>query len=427
MKQTGITRRKFISLSAALAAGVAAGAPRAAARTLGANDRIRLGIIGMGNRGMQLLREATARSASLNVQVAAVCDIFEPHKLRAQAVSGGELLHRWQDLVERPDIDAVVIATPNHWHAPIAIAAMQTGKDVYCEKPMAHSIEEAKAFRDMAKATERIVQIGAQTASEPRWHAAREILASGKLGTIRWSQENYRMACETSGSRAFSSRPADRETLDWEAFEGGSEKRPFSGDRFHGWRRYWDYSGGVATEEHYEKLAALLTALGAEFPVRVSAAGGVYAQDGREVPDSFVTTCEYPSHHTVVLASCTAHAGEMPAVIRGSEATLYCAADAICIEAEHESRERFRERFGGDRRVEIPVGEREDHIENWIRCVRSRGETVCNEEASYRTMVAIGMSVEAYKRGRTLYFDPISETVVERPPGPRGGNSRGIA
>ncbi|MBX7256158.1 MAG: Gfo/Idh/MocA family oxidoreductase [Candidatus Hydrogenedentes bacterium] len=411
MKQTGITRRKFISLSAALAAGVAAGAPRAAARTLGANDRIRLGIIGMGNRGMQLLREATAKSASLNVRVAAVCDIFEPRKLRAQAASGGELLHRWQDLVERPDIDAVVIATPDHWHAPIAIAAMQSGKDVYCEKPMAHSIEEARAFRDAAATTKRVVQIGSQSASEPQWHAAHEIVASGKLGPILWSQENYRpRAAQAQVAQDF--RDVTPATLDWDAFVGSAEKRPFTEDRYLGWRKYWDYSGGVATDQHYEKLAGLMVALGAEFPVRVSAAGGVYAQDGREAPDSFVVTCEFPNSRTVVLASSAASAGELPAVIRGREATMYVAESGLTIEAEYEFRKDVQARFGQERGIELPAGEREEHFDNWVRCIRTREKCVCDEEMSYRTMVAIGMGVEAFKQGRTLYFDPATEQVV---------------
>ena len=413
-----------MALSAAFATGCVTSAPKAAA-VLGANERLRIGIIGLGNRGMRLMRETMAKSAALNVQVAAVCDIFEPRKLEAKGISAGDLHHRWQELVVRPDIDAVMIATPDHWHAPIAIAAMQTGKDVYCEKPMSRGIEEAKAFRDAAVATKRIVQIGAQTASEPRWHAAREIVASGKLGAIMWSQEGHsRNSAQTARNAPI--QDATPENLDWDAFIGKREQRPFTGDRYFGWRKYWDYSGGIATDQHYDKLAGLMVALGAEFPLRVSAAGGVYEQDGREAPDSFVMTCEYPGSHTVVLASSAAHATEQPAVIRGHEATMYLSENKLAIEAEHEFRDTFTTRFGREPRVEIPVSAHEGHIENWIRCMRTREKCVCNEDVSYKTMVAIGMSVEAYRQGRTLYFDPASEQVVPRPAWPQHPNPREI-
>ena len=406
------SRRNFLALASAAAAGCATGKREGTAmpgvgpvaRRPGPNEIVRIGLVGCGARGMELLCDLLDRSqAGQAVQVAAVCDIYEPRKQQVKARSNADLHHHWEDLVERNDIDAVVIATPDHWHAAMAIAAMETGKDVYCETPMAHHIEEAKAFRDCAVRTGRVVQIGAQQVSQGRWHAARQAVRAGVIGKVRWSQGSF-----SSNGAAEWSRPIDAnvntDTLDWHTFLGNAPQQPFSPERFFGWRKYWDFSGGIATDVHYLKLAPLLMALGPEFPERVSAAGGIYVRDDREAPDSFVMNAEYPSGHTIVLASSMANTKDRPAVIRGQEASLEFRDGAVTVKREP----------GVE--TTLPCESRPDHVDNWLHCVRSREKCVCGEDLGYCTMVAIGMSIEAYRQGKTLSFDVEKDEVIPAPP-----------
>lgn len=416
-KTVTLSRRKFLTATFAAAGAALGRTARSAERVAGANDTIRIGALGVGGRGRSLLNDLTGRTrAGEAVRVAAVCDIYEPYKQRAREMSGGDLYHEWERLVERDDIDAVVIATPDHWHAPMAIAAMQTGKDVYCEKPMTLNVAEAKAFRDAAVATGRIVQIGTQHTSEGQWHTAREIIREGKIGRLIWSQGSYSRNSKAGEWNYTIHDDAAPENLDWDRFLGSAPKRPFNRERFFRWRKYWDYSGGIATDLHYHKLAPLLVAVGPEFPERVSAAGGVYVHDDREVPDTFVMTAEYPGGHTVVLASSMANRQALPGVIRGHEATVFLEGANVRVVAEKEFEGEFAERFGAPQEMVAPSREMAPHMTNWLDCLRSREKCVCDEELGYRTMVAIGMSIEAYRRGCTLYWDAAREEYAPSPP-----------
>ena len=364
---------------------------------------------------MRLLGDVQARSGAQGCRIVAVSDIYGPHKERARASSGADLHHDWKALVARDDIDAVIIATPDHWHAPMSIAAINAGKDVYCETPMTRTVEEAKAFRDTALATGRIVQIGAQHVSESQWYVARDLIASGALGELRWCQSSYSPSAGMSGPDRRARGSATPEQLDWDAFVGEAPGRPFDRDRFFHWCNYWDYSGGVAAGLLYDRLASLLVAIGPGVPERVSAAGGIYVQDGREVPDSFIMTCEYRQGPTVVLASSMANTGGLPAVIRGREATLYLDGHTLVVEAEREFGKKFQWRFGAETRAELTSPSRQDHMDNWLACLRTREKCACNEDIAYQTMVAVGTSVEAYRRGETLTFD---RTTGQLKPGP---------
>jgi predicted dehydrogenase len=406
---TGVTRRSFLAATAAAAVSV----PRAAAawdRVDGANETIQIGVIGMGRRGVELARELTARTESQRCRIVAVSDIYAPHKDRARALGRVNIYHDWQDLVARDDIDAVVIATPDHWHAPMAITAMEAGKDVYCEAPMTRTLEEATAFRDTAAATNRVVQVGARRTSQGQWYAAREVIAAGNLGHLNWCQSSYRPG--EAARRSSAPGPVNAPDLDWQAFQGNTPQRPFDPHRFLAWRAYWDYSGGMATDLLYDKLAPLIMIGGVDLPERVSAAGGVYVRDGREVPDTFVMTCEYTSGLKIVLAASMTQARGLPAVVRGREATLYLDGRTVVAEAEYAHRDIFEARFGTATRVTIPAPRRKEHLDNWLDAIRSRRRCACDAELAYRTMVAVGMGVEAYRRRQTLAFDRNSGRAV---------------
>jgi predicted dehydrogenase len=400
MKQhpSKISRRNFLAIGAAAAAGCATRA--AVAPPVVSAQAVRIGVIGCGARGQALVAEAMSRvEPDVPIAIAAVSDACAGRRDKIAAATKAASIKRWQNLIERHDIDAVIVATPDNLHAPISIAAMEAGKDVYCERPMALTLADAAAFRDTAARTKRVVQIGAHQTSEAQWHAARELMAGGKLGQLRWCQGRYGKSNELAAQAASSEQP------DWDVYADGKSSDP---DRFYNWRKYKDYSGGVAWSDLYWKLAALLVATDTpeqEWPVRVSAAGGVYTNDGREVPDSFVLNAEFASGHTIVLASSMAGNRERPAMIRGEQAAIEFNGDSIAIIGDGG--------YGESEQVTVPA--RKSHLDNWLGCIRSRDKCVCDERLGYRTSAIIAMAMQAYATGTSVAMDGASGAIVTAP------------
>ncbi|HIJ73663.1 MAG TPA: Gfo/Idh/MocA family oxidoreductase, partial [Candidatus Hydrogenedentes bacterium] len=266
------SRREFLGTAVIATAGCATGkrvapatAPRAAPAPSG-RATIRVGVIGCGARGTVLLQDLLQRQRNAaGVHVAGVCDVYAPRLERAKAMARAAFAYRdWQELVDLEDIDAIVIATPNHWHAPMTVAALETGKDVYCETPMARTVPEALAVRDCARRTGRVCQIGATEVAAGRWEVVRSLIGGEVVGPVRWIHAN------PAPKRLLlaESEPMP-DTLDWAAFTGNGPPIAFDPDRYLHWRRYWDYSGGAALDSFYPVFAALLEATGPELPERV--------------------------------------------------------------------------------------------------------------------------------------------------------------
>jgi predicted dehydrogenase len=271
---------------------------------------------------------------------------------------------------------------------------------------MALRLEQAAEMRACAARTERVVQIGADEAAAPQWRVAAEIVRSGELGAVRWAQA----AVVPGAAEAFDAlidAAATPSTLDWEAFLGEAAGHPFEPARFFRWRNYWDYSGGIATSLYYGRIAPLLLALGDSYPERVSAAGGVYAQDGRETPDSFVMNAEYPAGHSIVLAHTAAGGRGRPAVIRGERASLEIENGMVRVIPEPGVAD------AAERTVAVEPGP--SHLANWIECIKTRQKCLCDEEVGYQAMVAVAMAVEAYRRAKTLRYDVAANAVSEAP------------
>ncbi|MGH9846916.1 MAG: Gfo/Idh/MocA family protein, partial [Blastocatellia bacterium] len=190
---TKTTRRDFVKTGVAAAGATAIYHRNVHARILGANDRINIGCIGLGGRGTGVMRETIQIAQTTRpAQIVAVCDVYRKRLNDAKQISNAELATMdYREIVARKDIDAVIIATPDHWHAPMAIDAMKAGKDVYCEKPMTRTVEEARKFYEVAKATNRVVQIGSQTTSSDQWWKARKAIEDGMIGQLLMSQGSY--------------------------------------------------------------------------------------------------------------------------------------------------------------------------------------------------------------------------------------------
>jgi predicted dehydrogenase len=428
-----LSRRRFLKTTA-LGLGAAALAAPATGRALGAAERLRFGVIGCGGdncgRGTEHLRNLQKRSEKGdrgatrdNVEVAGICDVFSLYRDRARAIAPGAEVHTdFHKLLERKDVDAVVIATPDHWHAPMAIAAMEAGKDVYLEKPMTLTVDEAREVYQTSRRTGRIVQVGPQATGKGKYWAAAEAIKKGLIGKVVLSTASY---CRNSpdGEWNYPILPeANPETVDWKAWLGRAPERAWSPERFFRWRKYWDYSGGVATDLFYHRLAPLLIAIGQEFPTRVTASGGIYVQkDGRDVPDTYTTSIDYPSGHTIVISGSMANDVRIPEVIRGTQASIFLGDDGEDDEKEDRAVVRPQDAYRKGSRKDAVKDEirldsvpRDDMMTDLILCMRDRKRTPnCDALLGYKTMVAIKLGVEAYRTGTTMRFDPEKEVVLK--------------
>jgi predicted dehydrogenase len=415
-----ISRRGFFGV---------AGAAVTASRVLGANDRINVAQIGIGARGAYHLDACLRRQkARGDVQVVAVCDVYRKRLAKAVAAAKearGYLHH--QEIIQRADVDAFFIATPDHWHAPIALAAMAAGKDVYVEKPMTHTLAEAKELVERARESKRVVQVGVQGTSWTRWHKVRELVESGMLGKVVAAQGTYSRNNpdgDWNWDIDAEAGPHGRgeNFIDWQHWLGGAPARPFNADRFFRFRKYWDYSGGIATDLHYHIVAPLHLALGNQHPTRVSGMGGLWVyNDGREVPDTFLNAADYPGKYSILVHSSQVNEVGPVTMLRGTKATLFLGDewegpknrqfDHAQIVAEKPYRDEFIKKWGKDEVIIPHLGNEGDdkHIDNFFDCVRSRQEPNCGPLLGYTAMTHIALAVRSYREGRTFHFDPAKE------------------
>ena len=335
--QDRLSRRKFIQTSSLAAATVPTLSARSYANVSGANDRLKVGIIGCGSIGGAHLKALLQVRKDQNLEVSAVCDIFER---RARAFDDhlskmGERVRVHTDyrrLLETPDLDYVVVSTPEHWHAPIAIDALDAGLDVYCEKPLAHKLAEAQEIWAKVRETGRNLQVGVQGTSDDSYESAARAIRGGKLGPVVQAQVDYvrnyarDLGPWRTGVRPDLPQPSD---LDWETWLGTRQKRPWDPGRYFEWRCYRDYSGGISTDLFVHRLTRILKACSLTYPSRVSGMGGIYIwDDGRELPDNMEVLLEYPAVEgvtngmTVHLLGTMANGNGNKHIIRGKEASL---------------------------------------------------------------------------------------------------------
>jgi predicted dehydrogenase len=280
------TRRQFLQVAAA------AGVP--AAQGYAANDRVQIATIGVGGMGSGDTRYALSIPGN---KLVAACDIYDGRLTRAREVWGQEIFttRDYREVLARNDVDAVIIATPDHWHAQIMIDALNAGKDVYCEKPMIQKPEQGHPVIAAARKSGKILQIGSQYVSSVIYQKTRELIRDGAIGELNmveaWLDRNTAV-----GAWQYSIPPdASPQNIDWDRFLGSAPKRPFEPIRLFRWRNYQDYGTAVAGDLFVHLLSGLHVATGSLGPTRVFASGGLrYWKDGRDVPDVMLATMDYP-------------------------------------------------------------------------------------------------------------------------------------
>ncbi len=286
------SRRHF--LGAAVGAGLASEALSAVDQNPSPNDRIRVALFGNGIQGSGDARTSIAAGAEL----VAVADVYEGRLTKAKEAWGDRIFttRDYREVLARRDVDAVIIATPDHWHRQMTIDAMNAGKDVYVEKPIVQLIDDGKDVIDAEKKTGRIVQVGSQRVSSLIYQKARDLIAAGAIGEVNlvdaWIDRN-----SAQGAWQYSIPPdASTATVDWDRFIGRAPKRPFEPVRLFRWRNYRDYGTGVGGDLFVHLFTGIHYILSANGPTRVYATGGIrHWKDGRDVPDVMLGLYDYPA------------------------------------------------------------------------------------------------------------------------------------
>jgi predicted dehydrogenase len=442
------SRRQFLQASAAAVGATLAvkrirleAEPlRGSARQVSASDRVRFGMVGVGMQGSGLLASAIALPG---VECAAACDLYDGRHARAREIAGANLrtTRRYQELLADKDIDCIVAAVPDHWHRKIVVDAVSAGKDIYCEKPMSHSVADGRAMVAAAKKSGRIVQIGSQRTSSVLCAKARELVAKGILGDLQLVEASLGRNNPT-GAWVYPPPPdLSPATLDWDLWQGDVAKRPFDPKIFARWRCWKDYGTGVAGDLMVHLISGMLYTWGInEAPTRVVAMGGIRRfKDGRNMPDVHMSLFEYgdvPVYIRLNLGS------ETPEVLRflGSKGILELAETSLTFTGQagvdtgpsyyassfpQAMRNEYVEQWHaendpkpGEEPLHDAVSYRGDsyddtrpHLWKFFQAVKTRHPVVQDAVFGHHAAIACHMANESYFQGRAMLFDPATESL----------------
>lgn len=369
-------------------------------RILGAGDRPNLGLIGAGGRGRFLAGEFK----EIGFQIPAVCDVYTPNlEAGLKLASTGAQGHKdYRRLLDDKSIDAVVVATPDHWHAQMVIDAVHAGKDVYVEKPLCHTIEEGYRMVDAVKATKRIVQVGTQRRSSPIFLEAKTVIDSGVLGDVRLVT-SWWMNHQTSLN------PSElKGDLDWKSWLGTSPERPVDAMRFFNWYYFHDYSGGLIIGQAAHIFDAIQWFMNSKAPVAVTCVGGQVNLKGAEIPDTATVVLEFAENYianfTLGYKAMRYHSSQdQLKQFHGNKARLDVNREGWWLYPESTSPELKPSR----QHIEIGNFARatRDHIRNFLDCIRTRKQPNAPVENGLATAIALVMTMESLRKGRRVSFN----------------------
>ena len=407
-------------------------------RTMGANDQIQFALIGAGIQGQADTKIALQVSG---VKLVAVADCYDGRLEHARELWGNEIFttRDYKDILARKDIDAVIIATPDHWHKRAAIDAMHAGKDVYCEKPMIHLYADGPEMIEAARSTNRIIQIGSQRVSSIVYAKAKELLASGAIGklnmvTARWDRNSAMGAWDYTVPL-----DASTETCDWPRFEGTAPRMPFNVEHFFQWRKWKASGSGVAGDLFVHLFSGTHFITGTNGPTRAMATGGLrFWKDGRDVPDVMLGLFDYNEGFNLSLRVNFVDGGEESEglIFTGSEGTMEIAGNSVSVSRVPRPKEpgytigtfteamqrrilaEYREKYPvthpsgspdvGFETYSAPAGYSDsyDHFKNFFASIRSRQPVVEDAVFGFRAAGAALLSNLSYERGAVVKWDP---------------------
>jgi predicted dehydrogenase len=407
-------------------------------KPVAANDHIQIALIGAGIQGQGDTKVALQVPG---VKLIAVADCYDGRLAHSKELWGSDIFttRDYREILARKDIDAVIIATPDHWHKPASIDAMNAGKDVYCEKPMIHLYADGPEMIETARTTNRIIQIGSQRVSSKIYAKAKELLAAGAIGqlnmvTARWDRNssigawNYTVPLDAS-----------TETCDWPRFLGTAPKIPFSAEQFFQWRKWKAYGSGVAGDLFVHLFSGTHFITGAHGPTRAMATGGLrFWKDGRDVPDVMLGLFDYQEGFNLSLRVNFVDGGEESEglIFTGSEGTMEIAGNTVSISRAPRQKEpgytvgtftdamqkqileAYRQKYplthpageppvGYEKYVAPPgYSDSYDHFNNFFEAVRTRKPVVEDAVFGYRAAGAALLGNLSIERGAIVHWDP---------------------
>jgi len=411
------TRRTFMAGTAA-----AAMTAKSYAQTTGANDRLNMAFIGCGGMAGEHIKSLLHIRKSENIRVAAVCDVYKQraNNFRDQTTGDGAeapiVTQDYREVLAMKDIDYVVIATPEHSHCYLTLAALDAGKHVYVEKPMTHAINEAQSVVAKAKETGLKLQVGVQGMADDSYESANRAIRAGKLGPVVEAQIDYvRNHSLSKGPwrrgdlSRYDTKPAD---LDWNTWVEPRKPRDWNPHHYFEWRNYADYSGGVATDLFVHRITRLIKACGLEFPTRVVGMGGITMwPDGRDVPDNFEMMAEYPAMDgvtpgmTMHLLGTMANKYANKHCIRGHKATLVFNSRGWEIISQDSGKTIETHKKTGAEDVT-------PHHKNHHAAIRNGEELNCPPELGLYAVVAVRMANLSWFKRKMIAWNPETQRAV---------------
>jgi predicted dehydrogenase len=403
---TDSTRRDFIKATAVGAAAILA----SPSHVLGANERVRVGMIGVGARGQDLLKQVLAVP---NAQLVAIADVYSRSRDRAQQLAPGiQTLDDHRRLLELKDLDGIIVASPLHLHARHFLDVLAAGKDLYCEKTMTWSVPEAEQCLAAANKSDRVVQVGLQHESSGGLADAKQWIKDGVLGKV--TQVGSWMSRNSPHGQGQWVRPLPSDCtpqhVNWDAFLNGRPDRPFDANKFINWRLFWEFSGGNITENMVHQIAWVMSAMELPLPSAAYVSGGVFSEkDGREVPDTIAVTLDFPNDTVVTWQSTFSNSryglGEH---ILGRDGTIEHVAGAtdMVTGRSQELTRYFPEpvnRKGGAAMTSETKDQ--NHMANWVDCIRSRKTPNAPVEIGYQSAVAAHMANMAYRQKKRVTLE----------------------
>lgn len=406
VRMDSVSRRGFLATASATALSAVS-----YARIVGANDRLQIGVIGCGGMATGHMRQLLKMKDSDNAEIVQVCDIYQKRLDKAADLTKAKPIKEYKRLLENKDVDYVLIATPEHWHAHMTLDAADAGKHIYCEKPMTRTVEQAKKVVAKIKGSKIKMQVGVQSTSDDSYITANRYVKDGTIGNVVLAQIDY----SRNDKDGMFMYPIDSDVqpgvnLDWNAWLGYTPKRPFDPDRFFRWRRYWDYSAGISSDLFVHRVTRLIKSLGLTFPEQGVGAGGKFEfkKDLNEVPDTFNVLLDYPEGLTIQLISSMANDTKVDHLLRGHKATLQFTNTGFVIKPQSLFKDEVKE-------IEHKKTGAEDiglHHRNLMNAIRKGEELHCDINLGYYGVVASEMGVLSYRKRKYLKWDKTKERIV---------------
>lgn len=406
MRMSSASRREFLGALGA-AASLSAIKPETA-RGFMANDTIEVACLGTGGRCRTLMGSLAKIPG---VRIAGVADIYDKHRDLGKALADPKAIvtGHFEELLDRKDIDAVLIGAPDHWHAPMTMAACDAGKDVYVEKPLTHDLSEGSALIDARDRNKRVVQVGMQQRSMPHIQKARELIQSGGIGRVikvhmTWNRNtNSRFKKDPQG--------VDPKGVDWKAFLGAAPDQPFDDYRFRNWRWFWDFGGGLLTDLMVHWIDVAHWVLNVDHPLKATTIGNHFAGEGVwETPDTIQTLLVYHGDIQMSFEGTFSNARRGAHIVfMGTGGSLIVDRGGYIIEPERGIGKREEMIVGTDPQRGRDFYDKPDgellHLTNWIDCTRTRERPNAPVEAGVSAASAAHLGNLAYKRGQVANWD----------------------